>query len=230
MPDGHIAACRHRETGACTCKEESARYLKLAKLSFLMFFIEAVGGILAGSMALLADAFHTLFDGTENILSAFVAHRSRFSDHERRIRKIGGMVSAILVSLIAWHIGAEAIGRLNAPVGLHIPGAIAMAMAAIGVNAWQFLIHEGAPDEHRNITHAWQKLHIVTDLSGSVAAFIGILIAWAGFPLADVYVSFAIVLFIWMRAGKYVIETLFDLAFGGGGETDERGHHHGHRH
>lgn len=224
MPDGHIAACLHQETGICTCKEESARYIKLAKLSFLMFLIEAAGGILAGSMALLADAFHTLFDGTENILSAFVAHRARFSDNERRVRKIGGMASAILISIIAWYIGMEALERLNDPTKLHILGAAAMAILAIGVNAWQFLIHEDAPDEHRNITHAWQKIHIVADISGSVAAFIGIMIVWAGFPLADVYVSFAIVLFIWLRAGKYVYMTLSEAVFGDRSKSGKQKH------
>lgn len=236
MSNGHIAACRYRETGTCVCKEESARYIKLAKLSFLMFIIEAAGGILAGSMALLADAFHTLFDGTENILSAFVAHKSRFSDRERRIRKVGGMISAVLISIIAWYIGMEALERLSNPTEIHILGAGAMAVAAIGVNAWQFLIHEHAPDEHRNITHAWQKLHIVADISGSVAALIGIMIAWAGFPLADVYVSFAIVLFIWLRAGKYVFMTFTDMTFGNDDDDKPKKHkhryyHHGeHRH
>ncbi len=230
MSNGHIAACRYQETGTCVCKEESARYIKLAKLSFLMFIIEAAGGILAGSMALLADAFHTIFDGTENILSAFVAHKSRFSDHERRIRKIGGMVSAVLISIIAWYIAMEALERLNAPTELHILGAAVMAIAAISVNAWQYLIHEEAPDEHRNITHAWQKLHIVADISGSVLALIGIAIAWAGFPLADVYVSFAIVLFIWLRTGKYVFMTLSDAVLGKNREADHDHDHHGHRH
>ncbi len=209
MPDGHINACRYQETGICTCRSESLRYLRLASLSLLMFVTEIIGGLLSGSLALISDAFHTLFDGTESILSAFVSHRSRFSKNEERVRKIGGFLSAILVSLVAYFIATEALERLMKPVDIHSGWGMMFAVLAVGINFWQFRIHESAPHEHHNITHAWQKLHIVTDISGSVLAFIGIALAALGFPSADVYVSFAIVLFIWMRALQYVIRMFF---------------------
>lgn len=221
MPQGHIDACRHAETGVCICKEESARYLRLALFSVSLFLIETVGGLFAGSLALLSDAFHTLFDGAESILSAIIANRARFVKNETRLRRIGGLMSAALISVISWLILREAIERIHDPGHLVSGYAIPFAIIAIGVNWLMYREHEKAPDEHRNVTHAWQRLHIVTDIGASVAALFGTALAYAGVPLADAFVSIGIVAIIWIRITKYLLDTVF-------GKPDFTGHGHHH--
>ncbi len=209
MPNGHIDACRYPQTGICSCKEESLRYRKLSMFSFSLFSLEIIGGLLTGSLALLSDAFHTLFDGAENILSAVIAHRARFTNDERRLRKIGGIISAILISVISWFILDEAVARLKDPSS-HMSGyAVFFAALALWINWKQYQIHEEAPDEHRNITHAWQKLHIVTDIGASIAALLGTGLAYAGIPRADAIVSIGIVAVIWLRITWYALNAVF---------------------
>lgn len=223
MPNGHIDACSFKKTGVCTCKGEAKRYIFLASLSFIMFLVETAGGIITGSLALLSDAFHTLFDGSESILSAIIAHRARFTENEARLRKIGGILSAILISIISWFIFKEAIERLADPNTLLSRWAIAFAIVAFGINLLQFRIHEHAPDEHRNITHAWQKLHIMTDIGASAAAIIGVTLSALDMaPHADAYISIGIVIFIWTRVGIYFL--------GIASKKKSRVGHHDHHH
>ena len=223
MPNGHIDACRFNETGACTCKKEAHRYLAIASLSFLMFTIETAGGIITGSLALLSDAFHTLFDGSESILSAVIAHRARFTKNETRLRKIGGILSAVLISIISWFILEEAVGRLAESSAILSRWAIAFAIAAFGINLFQFRIHEHAPDEHRNITHAWQKFHIMTDIGASMAAIIGVTLSALDMaPHADAYLSIGIVVIIWVR----VMRDLLRIGLREEADSGHHGHHH----
>lgn len=221
MPNGHIEACRHAETGVCICKEESGRYQRLSLLSFSLFLIEIAGALFTGSLALLSDAFHTLFDGAENILSAFIAHRARFAENEAHLRKVGGLISAVLIFIISWLILDEAFTRLHDETHLVSGWAIPFAAIALFINWKQLWILEGAPAEHRNVTHNWQRLHIVTDIGASIAALLGTALAYAGIPLADVFVSIGIVIVIWIRITKSVLDIVF-------GNPDEGTRHHHH--
>lgn len=219
MPNGHIEACRHAETGVCICKEESGRYQRLALFSISLFIIETVGGLFTGSLALLSDAFHTLFDGAENVLSAFIAHRARFTGNETRLRRIGGLISATLIFIVSWIILDEALERIHDRGHLIDGWAVLFAFIAIGVNWLMYREHEKAPGEHRNVTHAWQKLHIVVDIGASIAALVGTVLASVGIPLADTIVSIGIVVVIWLRITSYLLDTVF-------GKPDTDTHHH----
>ncbi len=221
MPNGHIEACRHAVTGVCICREESGRYRRLALFSISLFIIETAGGLFTGSLALLSDAFHTLFDGAESILSAFIAHRARFTGNEIRLRRIGGLISAALIFVISWFILDEALERIHDRGHLIDGWAMIFAGIAIGVNWLMYREHEKAPDEHRNVTHAWQKLHIVVDIGASIAALVGTALASAGVPLADTVVSIGIVGVIWLRIMIYLLNTVF-------GKPDTGAHHHHH--
>jgi cobalt-zinc-cadmium efflux system protein len=219
MPNGHIDACPYLTTGTCTCKAESDRYQRLALFSFSLFLIEVTGGLFTGSLALISDAFHTLFDGAENILSAFIAHRARFTENESRLRKIGGLISATLIFIISWLILSEAFTRLHDTTHLISGWAIPFATIALFINWKQLWILEGAPAEHRNVTHSWQKFHIVTDIGASVAALLGTALAISGVPLADTIVSIGIVVVIWLRITRYLLNLVFD-----GNESKEHRH------
>jgi cobalt-zinc-cadmium efflux system protein len=221
MPNGHIDACPHLTTGICTCKKESDRYQRLSLLSFSLFLIETAGALFTGSLALLSDAFHTLFDGAENILSAFIAHKARFTGNEVRLRRIGGTISAILIFVISWFILDEAFDRLDSSDHLVTGWAVPFAFVALGINWFQLKVHEEAPDEHRNVTHTWQRLHIVTDIGASVAALFGTVLASVGIPLADTFISIGIVIVIWVRITKYFLDILFEKP-----DIPGNGHHH----
>lgn len=175
MAQNHLDACPSVASGLsqdCSCKEESTHYLRLAKISFGLFIFEVLGGLFSGSMALLSDALHVLLDGTENIISAIVSRLALKGSDEKKMRSIGGKISAVLLLFAASGIVYEGYKRILAPHKVEWYMVI-IAVTGLGVNLWQINLHWGTPEEHRNQTHFWQNWHLLSDISASVAVVVG---------------------------------------------------------
>ena len=212
MPNGHILACPTLQgEGACTCASESKHYQGLAGYSLLAFVIDLTGALF-GSIGLLADMFHVGFDLAENLLSVWISRRARWSLNEEAIRRWGGVVSAFLILLLSLWMLYEVIDHLSHPYTINLWWAIPLAIAGLCINVRQFVVHEAAPDEHRNTTHHWQWLHIVVDTLGSVFAIVGLLLSLVGVPNADAYAALMIVLLIWGRVLFLLIPRHSDIS------------------
>ena len=168
---------------------------------------EVVGGVVAGSLALIADAGHMLTDAASLGLAwaAFrVGHwprdaRRTYGYH--RFQVLAAFVNALaLVAIVGW-IAIEAIRRLFAPV--EILGGLMLAIAALGllVNLAAFAILRGGDRDNLNLQGA--ALHVLGDLLGSVAAIVAALvILWTGWtpidPLLSLFVALLILRSAWL--------------------------------
>jgi len=143
---------------------------------------EVVGGLLANSLALLADAGHMLSDAAALALSLFALWISRRPPSDRRsygyyrAEILAALVNGAALIAISIFILVEAYERLSQPP--EIVGGLMMAIAAGGlvvnlVGLW--LLHEGS-SESLNIRGAW--LHMMGDMLGSVAAIGAGLLIW----------------------------------------------------
>lgn len=179
----------------------------------LLLVAELVGGIVANSVALIADAGHMLTDAGALGLSLFVAWFSRKPATPRRTYGhlrweilAAFLNGATLLLLSAW-ILVEAIGRLRAPepVGGALMLGIAVAgLAANGLSAW--LLH-GHQDDSLNLRGAY--LHVLSDLLGSVAVILAAAaVQWFGWTLADPIASIAVTLLIVRGAWRLVREAV----------------------
>lgn len=171
----HLNNCPSNTTGLsenCSCEAEVRHYLNLAKWSFGLFIFEIVGGLLSGSMALISDAVHVLADGTENVINIVVSQLSRKSNNEERIRKIGGLISGLLLFAMGVWIIYEGLERFISPH--HIEWYMTLvAIAGLGANLRMQWLHKNALPEHRNIQHFWQDKHLWSDIGASIAVIIG---------------------------------------------------------
>jgi len=135
---------------------------------------EVAGGLLAGSLALLADAAHMLTDAAALGL-AWLAFRlaRRPADPERtygfdRMQVLVAFANGIaLFFIVAW-IGFEAVNRLLDPVPVLGGPMLAIAAAGLVINAIVFASLHGADRANLNIRGA--TLHVLGDLLGSAAA------------------------------------------------------------
>ena len=142
--------------------------------------VEAVGGLLAGSLALLADAGHMLTD-TAALAFAWIAFRlaRRPADPRRsygyhRFQVLAAFVNGVvLIAIVAWII-IEAVQRIREPV--EILGGLMLAVASAGlvVNIVAFAILHGA--NRRNLNVRGALLHVLGDLLGSMAAIIAAIV------------------------------------------------------
>src|SRR3989344_344444 len=174
----HLAACPSNNTGLlqdCSCDKEVGHYLTLAKWSFGLFLFEFIGGLFSGSVALISDSLHVLLDGTENIVSAIVSKRSREHKDERKMRMIGGRISALLLLLAGGVIVHEGWERIITPHEVEWYMAV-IATVGLCVNLLQMYLHQGVAKEHRNQTLLWQSRHLWSDISASIAVIVGGLI------------------------------------------------------
>lgn len=195
MEENHLSACPALVNGSakdCSCIAEENRYLTLAKLSLYLFVFELTGGYFSGSLALMSDALHVIVDGAENFVSATVSRFAR-QGNEARVRKIGGMISAVLLlSASAW-IMYEGVERMTTPHKIEWYMTF-VAIAGLGVNLLQRRIHNQAPDEHLNVTHLWQDWHLLSDISTSAVVIAGgfIMLITDGLYWIDGFLSFGI--------------------------------------
>ena len=178
-------------------------------LTGLFMIVEVIGGLLSGSLALLADAGHMLTDTMALALSAFAFRVStRPADARRtygyqRFQIIAAFVNGLaLVAIVLW-IVVEAIQRLIDPPDVVGGTMLAIASAGLVVNIVAFLVLHGGDQHNLNIRGA--ALHVLGDLLGSLAAIIAaIVIIRTGWMPVDPLLSMLVAALILRSAWQLV--------------------------
>jgi len=127
-----------------------------------MMVAEIVGGLLFGSIALVADGLHMSTHAGALLLAALAysfarryAADPRFSFGTGKLGDLAGFTSAVVLAMIALLIGYEAIRRFLAPVPIHFAEAIPLACVGLGVNvASAWLLSGGAHGHSHGHDHA----------------------------------------------------------------------------
>jgi cation diffusion facilitator family transporter len=111
-----------------------------------MMVAEIVGGLIFGSIALVADGLHMSTHAGALLLAALAytyarKHKDdpRFTFGTGKLGDLAGFTSAIILAVIALLIGYEAVSRLHAPVPILFAEAIPIAVLGLAVNiasAW----------------------------------------------------------------------------------------------
>jgi cobalt-zinc-cadmium efflux system protein len=193
---GHAHPHRHRAEARATRR---ALWVALA-LTGGFAVVEAVGGWLAGSLALISDAGHMVTDAASfavALIAAAVTGRpaSRHATYGyARAEVIAAFVNALaMLALIAW-IAIEAVLRLLAPTPVAGPTVMAVAAAGLAVNltvAW--MLSRGAG----GINARGALLHVFGDLLGSLAALVaGAVIYRTGWMPIDPILSLVVAVLI----------------------------------
>jgi cation diffusion facilitator family transporter len=126
-----------------------------------MMLLEIVGGLLFGSIALVADGLHMSTHAGALLLAALAytyarrhADDPRFTFGTGKLGDLAGFASAIILAMIALLIGYEAVGRLFAPVPIRFASAIPIAALGLAVNiASAWLLGGGHHDHHDHHDH-----------------------------------------------------------------------------
>lgn len=163
--------------------------------------IEAVFGLVSGSMALLADAGHNLSDVFSLLLAwgaAAAAKRAptaRFTYGLRSSTILAALVNAVLLLLAVGAIAWEAAQRLMHPTP--VAGGTVMVVAGIGiaVNVATALMFMRGSHEDINVRGAY--LHMLADAGVSLGVVVGgLLIALFGWYWVDPAISLVVVVVI----------------------------------
>ena len=182
-------------------------------LSALYMVAEVVGGLITGSLALLADAGHTLSDVgalAVSMLAIWIAQQPASARHtfgNTRAEILAALVQGVALVAVAIVIIVEAVGRLGNPTEVGGIGMMVVASGGLMVNAFGLWLLQSGQQSNLNIRGAW--LHVASDGLGSLGVIIAGFAIWMwGLWWADPAASIAISLLITFAAWKLLREVV----------------------
>jgi cation diffusion facilitator family transporter len=130
-------------------------------LCAIMMVAEIIGGLLFGSIALVADGLHMSTHAGALLLAALAytyarrhANNPAFTFGTGKLGDLAGFTSAIVLAMIALLIGYESVTRIFAPVPIHFAEALPIACLGLAVNiASAWLLSGGGHHEHSHHEH-----------------------------------------------------------------------------
>lgn len=180
--------------------------------------VEAVVGVAANSLALVADAGHMLTDSLSLALAAFaawLARRPPSASHSyglARAEVVAALVNSLLMLALVAFIVSEAWQRFSQP--REVEGTMVFAVAAIGLGvnlAVGWLLMKGEESLNRSAA----LLHVAGDALGSVAALTaGLVIIFTGWTPIDPILSVVISLLILVSTLNLLRQSLHVLMEG----------------
>ena len=189
------------------------RLIVVLAITVSVLIAEVIGGLVAGSLALLADAGHMLTDATGLIMAliaAFLATRAATVKRTfglQRAEVLAALANALLLVGVAVWVLIMAVDRLRNPV--EIQSGLMLIVAVVGAlaNLAGLLVLHPAQSKSLNMRGAY--LEVFGDLIGSLAVIIAaVLIMITGWTPFDAIASLAIVVLIIPRAWSLLREVV----------------------
>jgi len=194
-------------------KTTSQKTLLLA-LSITLAYaaVEAIGGWLANSLALIGDAGHMLTDAVALAAGAFAAWLAKRPSSDRhsfglqRAEVVGALFNVLFMYGVVAAIVVSAIGRFQQPQVVQFGSVVLIGTIGLVINiivAW--LLNRG----EQTLNTRGALLHVMGDLLGSVAAIAAGLVIWlTGWMPIDPLLSIFICVLIVISSTRLLIETL----------------------
>ena len=170
---------------------------------------EVVGGIWAGSLALISDAAHVFMDVFALGLSLGALLLARLPADDRRTygwhraEVFAALINGLTLFAVAAYIFVEGVGRLLEPTPVKGVGLLIIAAVGLVANAAVALLLRGHVGADINLRGA--LLHVVGDALASVAVIVGAVVVIAtGWYFVDAVLALAIGLLLVWGAGRVV--------------------------
>ena len=193
--------------------EHRKRLIVVLVITGAVLIVEVVGGLIAGSLALLADAGHMLTDST-GLITALIATSlaTRAATVKRtfglqRAEVLAALANALLLVGVAVWVLIKAVDRLRDPI--EIESGLMLAVAVVGAlaNAAGLVVLRPAQAKSLNMRGAY--LEVLSDLLGSLAVIVAaVLILITGWTPFDAIASLLIVVLIIPRAWSLLREVV----------------------
>lgn len=191
----------------------STRKLALiAVINFVGFVVELVGGVLFGSVALISDALHMLFDMLAYAMAFGASYTAeRFEGGEswsyglHRLEPAAAFLNGVLLVPMIGYILWESYQRFLEPVVLDPVLTLVIATGGLAVNLVSVYVLEG---EEMSLNERGAFYHLLGDAGGSVAVIVSTLaVAVFDLPVADPIAAVLIGILVLVSAGNVLWES-----------------------
>ncbi|MGH7571177.1 MAG: cation diffusion facilitator family transporter [Gemmatimonadota bacterium] len=218
----HDDAVTRLPGGGLRREADRRRLRTVLGLTFAYAIAEVVGGMWAGSLALLADAGHMFTDVASLALALgalWMAQRPATLRHTYaygRVEILAALLNGLFMwAIVAW-IGYEAVERLRAAPAVRTGPMLAIAIGGLVVNAFSFVVlHRGAGGRDRSLNLRGAGIHVLGDLLGSIGAVsAAVVIGLTGWVAADPLASLLIGILILVSSWRVVRDAIHILLEG----------------
>ncbi len=172
---------------------------------------EAVGGILTGSLAVLADAGHLVSDVGSIALALFAARLAALPAAGQRTfgyqrsEVLAALVNGLLLVAVSIAIGVAAIGRFSDPPSIDGWGVLALGLLGLAGNLAATLVLAGGQREDLNLEGVLR--HSAADALGSLGVVVaGAFVLLGGSPVVDPIVGLLIALLVLASSWRLIKE------------------------
>src|SRR4051794_39342817 len=186
--------------------------------------VKLLAGLLTGSLGLLAEAAHSGTDLVAALLTLYalrVATRPADDEHQYghgKAEHLAALAESAFLALVSLFIASQAVDRLVSGGGHEVDAtwwSIVVLLVVIAVDASRALISRRVSREENSPALAANALHFGSDLLGSVAVLIGLVLVRAGEPDADSVAALivaVIVIAAAVRLARESVDVLMDRA------------------
>jgi cobalt-zinc-cadmium efflux system protein len=213
----------HAKRGSGAAQQK--RLLGTLILAALYMVAEWIGGMVSGSLSLLADAGHMLSDVGALGLSLFaiwVAQRppsAKATYGYYRTEILAALINGALLVGLSIFILVEAVQRLQHPQAVAAPAMLWIAAGGLLINLFGLVLLHGGRDDNLNVRGAF--LHVLTDALGSVQVLVAGALIWAyGWSWADPVASILISLLVLYSSWSLLREAVRVLMEGAPSHVD----------
>jgi cation diffusion facilitator family transporter len=194
---------------------------------------KGLAGFATGSLALISDAAHSLFDvvaTTITYLAIKAADKPADEEHpfgHGKVESVAALAETAFLFVLSGAVAYEGIRRLLAGVADFTPSWIAagVLVVAIAVDAWRWISLKRVARETGSEALEADALHFSADLINSALVLMAFGAAALGYPQADALVAIAVAVFIAIagfRLARRTLDTLIDTAPKGSSELLRR--------
>jgi cobalt-zinc-cadmium efflux system protein len=172
-----------------------------------------VGGLLTGSLAVLADAGHVLSDVGSIALALFAAALAarpaagRMTFGYQRSEILAALTNGLLLVVVAVTIGIAAVGRFGDPPEIDGAGVLALGLFGLAGNVAATAVLARGEREDLNLEGVLR--HSAADALGSIGVVVaGAVVLAGGSPLVDPVVGLLIALLVLASSWRLIREPL----------------------
>lgn len=203
----------HAHASGTAAGDHRRRLLVVLTLTLAVMAAEIVGGLLSGSLALLADAGHMATDaaGVALALGAVTLAqrpaRGRRTFGWQRVEILAAVANGLLLLVVAGYVLVEALRRIGDPPEIGSGLMLVVAVVGLVVNLGSLAVLHRGRDVSLNLRGAY--LEVLADALGSVAVIVAaVVILTTGWTPADIIASVAIGCLVVPRAWHLLREAL----------------------
>ncbi len=206
----------HDHVSQHSSNQNDKRIVIAIVLNFMICLVEVIGGLLSGSLALLADALHNFSDGMA-ILISYLARKIGMRSPDlkmtfgyKRAEILAALLNSSVIIIIAFFLFREAYFRFRDPQDITIP--IMLVVGGFGFIADLVSVYLLHPETRHSLNIRSAYLHLLGDTLGSLAVIIaGIIIYFYRFYLIDPLLTVLIALFILVQGYQVLKQSTFIL-------------------